>query len=37
MILQNGPVSKHGEAKRIAEDRKSWKSMVVNLLLEAEK
>ena len=24
----------YGEAKRIAEDRKRWKSMVVNLLLE---
>ena len=27
----------YGEAKRIAEDRKRWKSMVVNLLLEDDR
>ena len=27
----------YGEAKRIAEDRERWKSMVVNLLLEDDK
>ena len=27
----------YGEAKRIAEDRKRWKSMVVNLLLENDR
>ena len=27
----------YGEAKRIAEDRKRWRSMVVNLLLEDDK
>ena len=27
----------YGEAKRIAEDRERWKSMVVNLLLEDDR
>ena len=27
----------YGETKRIAEDRKRWKSMVVNLLIEDDK
>ena len=30
-------IKTYGEAKRIAEDRKRWKSMVVNLLLEDDR
>ena len=37
MILQNGRISKHMVRQKGAEDRKRWKSMVVNLLLEGDR